>query len=120
MEELEVASCVRGFHIHKDTWVPVLDEVLQCSRETQNSRDRYAVAVVKNTTVVGHLPSKISKICSLFIRRRGTIDCKITGARRYSVHLLQGGLEIPCRLIFSGNKKDVQKLKIIFHKTAIM
>ena len=73
--------------------------------------DRYAVAVVKGT-VVGHLPKKISKISSLFLRRGGYIKCEVTGKRRYSSDLSQGGLEIPCRLIFkSKDKKEIDKIK---------
>jgi len=37
----------------------------------------------------------------------GTINCEITGRRRYSRGIPQGGLEIPCRLIFEGLEKYV-------------
>ena len=46
--------------------------------------DGYAVAVVKDDVAVGHLPRAQSKIYSLFLLRNGTIDCIITGSRRYS------------------------------------
>ena len=46
--------------------------------------DRYAVAVVKDDVAVGHLPRAQSKIYSLFLLRNSTIDCIITGSRRYS------------------------------------
>ena len=75
-------SCIRGFHIYKDFWTPVLREVLVCKRDKRNARDQYAVSILKDETVVGHLPMKISKVCSLFLKRRGTIQCKVTGARR--------------------------------------
>ncbi len=45
--------------------------------------DRYAVAVLKQGTAIGHLPRKISKVCSLFLRRRGSIRCTVTGSRRH-------------------------------------
>lgn len=52
--EFSFTSCVRGHHIYKKkTWTPVLGEVLMCKRETYNSKDRYAVAVVKQDDVVG-------------------------------------------------------------------
>ena len=35
----------------------------------------------------GHLPRKMSKVCSLFLRRGGSIRCKVTGSRRYSSDL---------------------------------
>ena len=36
-------------------------EELQCQRERGNSSDLYAVAVLKDRTIVGHLPRKMTK-----------------------------------------------------------
>ena len=41
--------------------------------EPTNTIDQYAVAVIRSGLVVGHLPKKISRVCSLFLRRGGTI-----------------------------------------------
>jgi hypothetical protein len=81
-----------------------------CEREPYNPSDRYAVAVVKNRTVIGHLPRTISRIAALFLRRGGTIHCTVTGRRRHSADLPQGGLEIPCSVKFKGDPKDIIKL----------
>ena len=35
----------------------------------------------------------------------------MTGHRRYSVDLPQGGLEVPCILRFEGEAKEIAKLK---------
>ena len=113
LAETEVRSCVRGYHVYKDVWAASIGETLVCSREPTNNSDRYAVAVTKNGTVIGHLPRKMSRMCSVFIRRGGSIACTVTGARRYSSDLPQGGLEIPCTLLFSAKKKEIQKLKKI-------
>ncbi len=48
---------------------------------------------------------EVSKICSIFLRRGGLIKCKVTGSRQYSADLAQGGMEIPCILMFEGKKK---------------
>ena len=48
-----------------------------------NDQDRYAVAVLKDDTVVGHIPRKISQICS-FLARGGAITCTHIGGRRCS------------------------------------
>ena len=67
-------TCVRGFHVYKDVWRPVIGEELRCQREEDNPRDPYAVAVTKSRTgvvgmkVVGHVPRYLSTLCSLFIR----------------------------------------------------
>ena len=57
-----------------------------------NLADRFAVAVMKGGTVVGHIPRKISNVCSIFIRKGGSIFCLTTGSR-FSSDLPQGGLE---------------------------
>ena len=87
--------------------VAAVGEELACEREPTNTSDRYAVAVVKGGVIIGHLPRKI---CSLFLRG-GTISCIMSGGRRYSADLPQGGLEIPCKLLLKGKAKEMDKLK---------
>jgi len=50
-----------------------------------------------NSIIVGHVSRKIATSCNAFIRHGGTIECTVTGNRRYSV---EGGLELPCKLRF--------------------
>ena len=56
-------------------------------RKYFDDEDRYAVAVVKDDTIVGHIPRKISRICSLLLARDGIITCMRIGGRIYSSHL---------------------------------
>ena len=104
---------VRGYHIYNSIWEAYIGEELSCQRDEDNRHDPYAVSVMKSATIVGHLPRKVSTLCSLFIRRGGTIYCQITGRRRtrYSADLPQGGLEVPCRLRFQGSVKELDKLQ---------
>ena len=102
---------MRGHHIYEDIWQPVVGEELTCGRERFNAADPFAVAVVKGEITVGHVPRNISVMCSLFLRRRGTILCHVIGARRFSADLPQGGLEVPCTLTFQGDSKDLDKVK---------
>ena len=67
MEEYEVSSVVRGFHVYQRSWSPSLEEQLECLREAGNDKDQYAVAVLRYGSVVGHIPRRISAACSLFI-----------------------------------------------------
>ena len=109
MERFFFESMVRGYHTYKDVWNAVVGEVLPCQRENRNRFDPFAVAVVKNRTTVGLVPKK--SICSLFIRRNGTVTIRTISDRRYSADLPQGGLEIPCVITFEGAGKDVQTAK---------
>ena len=114
MMEFVTESMVRGYHIYQDVWTPVMGEHLQCVREEDNAEDRYAVAVTKDGVTVGHLPRRISTLASLFIRRGGIIRCSVTGNRRYSRDLAQGGMEIPCQLTFIGMGKELKKVRCNF------
>ena len=105
--EFSFNSCVRGFHIYRDIWTPALDKTLECEQQTGNPHDRYAVSTIRQGAIVGHVPKKISRLCSLFLGRGGSITATITGVRQRSYDLPQGGLEIPCKLFFRGSEKLV-------------
>ena len=76
--------------MYKNTWEAAVGETLSCVRESRNARDRYAVAVEKNSTVVGPLSRKVSRVCALLLKRGGSIPCTVTGKRRYLADLPQG------------------------------
>ena len=104
-------SMIRGYHVYREIWTATEGETLRCRRETGNGHDPFAVAVMKHDTIVGHIPRTISAVCSLFLRRHGSITCQVNGSRRFSSDLPQGGLEIPCLLIFSGACDLVTKVQ---------
>ena len=105
---------MRGFHVYKTIWSPVLNEILQTQQEHGNPEDCYAVSILKGGVIVGHVPRELSSICWYFIERDGEISCKITGQRQRSP-LLQGGMEIPCTYTFRGKNKIIMKLKVIMN-----
>ena len=112
MTRLEFQSCIRGFHVYKSIWTPFIGETLLCSRETSNLHDPFAVKVLKTDEIVGHFPKRISSVCSIFLRKGGSITCTVNGERRYSRDLTQGGLEIPCLLLFEINNDSlISKIK---------
>ena len=111
VDELEIPCCVRDYHVYRDIREAAIGEVLVCQREPTNSTNRYAVAVIKSAEIIGHLPRKLSKVCSLVLRRGGSIRSTVTGHMRYLSDLLQGWLEVPCTLLFTGDAKEVKKLK---------
>ena len=67
-------SCVRGYHEYQRVWMAAVGEELHFERETRrNPRYPYAIVVKKDGITVGHLPRKISRICSLFFNKRWKI-----------------------------------------------
>ena len=98
--------------MYQDVWSAGVGEQLTCDREPGNRRDTFAVAIKKDDITVGHVPRSISPVCSVFLRRGGTISGRVTGHRRYSADLPQGGMEIPCTLTFqSGDVQYLDKIK---------
>ena len=51
METFQIESCVRGHHIYKYIWNPSSGEELTCSREIENTKDPFAVAVKRKTNL---------------------------------------------------------------------
>ena len=51
METHVVESCVRGFHVYQDIWMPTTGERLSCQTEDSNAFDPYAVAIRKSAKV---------------------------------------------------------------------
>ena len=109
-------SSITGYHVYKDILEATVGKQLSCRKEPRNVHDVYAVAVVEEENIVGHVRRSISPVCNLFITRGGTIDCEITGPWRYSADLPQGGIEFPCKLLFSCSSKDITKVENLFKK----
>jgi len=47
---------VRDHHVSKDFWIAIEGEILQCSRETSNHHNSFAVAAFKDGIAVDHMP----------------------------------------------------------------
>ena len=112
-------SYARGYHAYMKIWNPVDGAVLVCTRETDNPHDNYAVSIIRNSYVVGHVPLGLSKTFSNFLSLPvSTMLCIVTGKR-----LNRGaglGLEILVMYQARGHEKALQWLektitKILLH-----
>ena len=115
-----IEAMVRGYHVYQSIWDAAVDgENLECFREI-NIHDPSAAVIRKSGSVVGRVLRAISAVCSSFIRRGGSIFCRVTESSRYSMDLPQGGLEVPCVLTFRmSNTKDVEKAKRIIDQESV-
>ena len=107
---LEVRSFVRGYHAYKDIWNPRIGEVLPLEREPNNTEDRFAVAIKRTGSVVGHIvPFNLAPVVSAFLRRdvnKGLVE--VTGPK---INRGAGyGLEIPCTYYFYGAKSFIEEV----------
>ena len=64
---------MRGYHTYKDIWAAVGGKELLCQREVGNRVNTFPVVVIRDGTVVGHVP-KISFVYS-FVPTPRWVDC---------------------------------------------
>ncbi len=64
----EIQSFVRGLHAYLHLWQPAVGEI-SLRREPTNDKDRLAVTIIKNDTVVGHMPYTLAPLVSYFLMR---------------------------------------------------
>ena len=58
---------------------PRLGEQLTLAPESDNDHDRRAVAVLKGSTFIGHVPRSLSRIVWYFLRRGGIGRSEVSG-----------------------------------------
>ena len=102
----EETSVIRGHHVYKSVWTPEVGKELSLVTEDGNEHDKYAVAVIKDGYVVGHMPRSLSRVSWYFLKRGGCISCRVTGRRKLGV-----GLEVPCVYVYHGSSRSVEKLR---------
>ena len=64
-------------------WIPnVCDKNFCLKSETENQHDKFAIAIVLEEQILGHIPKNLSKIFHQFMKIPNyTIGCKVTGKR---------------------------------------
>ena len=109
-----IESTVRGHHVYKTEWNPIIGEELCCLAEEDNAFDRFAVAISKDGRIVGHVPLELARTFWYFLQKRhSSVTCRITDVRRRSE--VEGkGLVVPCVYIFRGKTHHLEKLIAIF------
>ena len=75
-------SVIRGHHVYKLNWTPIVGQNIEVHAEHDNIRDPRAVAPYLDANI-GHLPIEFSKTAWYFLQHGGTISCVVTGTRKY-------------------------------------
>ena len=103
-------SYIRGYHEYRSVWSPTVGETLRLNTELTNPQDRFAVALIKDSCVVGHFPRIVSHTVSFFLGKDGRVGfCEITEAM---VNCATGlGLKIQCLYRFYGRKAYIKGSK---------
>ena len=61
----------QGYHVYGEVWTAAMGLQLRCEREPGNVVYRYAMAGKKldSGVIIGHLPPKISRVCSMLTQK---------------------------------------------------
>ena len=96
---LKFESYITGHHVYQYAWEPYLGEELQCRIEHENEYDKYAVAIIKNERIVGHIPASLARYCNAALRAGAVITGQVNGHR---CNTRQNGIEVPCQYSIRG------------------
>ena len=104
----DLNSFLRSYQAYMDMWAPKCRNENFCLKvENENQHEKFAVALVLEERIKGHVPKNMSKIFHQFMKIPNcTIGCKVTGKR---INRGAGyGLEITVQYRFIGAKKAVE------------
>ena len=81
---------IRGYHVYKAIWTPEIGKILQCKQERGNLEDSYTVSVMKDYTIVGHVPHEKSHVMWYFIKHNLVVTCQVTNQQNMvkGLHIL--------------------------------
>ena len=74
---------LRGFHVYKENWKPIIGDLLRCwNHERNNIYDHYAIKANKQLcgrladSIISHLPGEITRATRFFLLRGGMVHLK--------------------------------------------
>ena len=100
--QAEFDSAVRGYHVYRRIWKPFLLQELKCVYEYNNPFDVFAIKTCvqgEEDKTIGHLPREISRATYFLLLRGAEVTARIATEKYRRSPLVQGGLEIGCKLI---------------------
>ena len=111
-------SAVRGYHYYQKYWQPEENERLFCAHEADNPYDCFAIRTCVGSTgkTVGHLPMEISRPTKVLLQRGAIVFATLSSTTYRRLPLVQGGLEIPCKVTINmaetlKNKQIIDRYK---------
>lgn len=115
LNEIEVPSWIRGYHVYQDTWEIEIGEVLDLKHEPNNQHEKKAIAMIKDEEVVGPIPWALAStkqgtriICHFLTKKGSKAQVKVVGK---AVNRGRGyRMEIPCIYKLTGQPKNVDLL----------
>ena len=113
--KVDFETVIRGHHVYKSVWSPVIDQVLECKRDMRaKAQDHYSNAIgvylISNQkeTLAGHIPIELSRLLKNFIEENAEnkLCARVIGKRKREV-----GLVVPAK--FSALTAELRIAKIL-------
>ena len=95
--KVDFETVIRGHHVYKSVWSPVMDQVLKCKRDTcaeAQEHDSKAIGVYlisnQEETLAGHVSIELSRLLKNFIEANveNKLCAQVTGKRKREVGLV--------------------------------
>ena len=80
---------MHGHHEYRRVWTPRIGEILLLRRQRDNVHDPFAVGVMKESTIVGHVPVSNSKCISFFLNKFGCSELIFVKLQEIKLILVQ-------------------------------
>ena len=115
--KIEFTCPVRGHHIYKDCWAPVIGEKLYCKpdpREEARTYDKHALGVYKlvegEHVLVCHAPIELSRLLTFFLttdnEKRKDLKAEVVGKRKREI-----GLVVPAK--YTAMTNDIKFAQVL-------
>ena len=94
MYKIDFTCGMRGHHVYKTSWAPVLNEKLDCKkdyREDALDHDKHSIGVYrKDGTFVDHVPIELSRLIEYFVKSKdgNFVAAVVAGPRKREVRLV--------------------------------
>ena len=75
MRSFSWESVICGHHIYKQIRTRVIGGILTSDQEHGNSEDSFAISVINDGNIVGHVPHEVLCIVWYFIEHDGSVNC---------------------------------------------
>ena len=112
MYKIDFTCGIKGHHVYKTNWTPVLNEKLDCkndNREEALRHDKHSIGVYrKDGTLVGHVPIELSRLMDYFVKSKegNFVAAVVAGPRKREV-----GFVVPAN--FSAFTDDLRVATVL-------
>ena len=111
--KVEYETVIRGHHVYKCVWTPVMDEKLECNKDTraeakEHDETKQLDVANQKKILVGHVPIELSRLMKNFLEANteNKLVAQVTGKRKREI-----GLVVPAK--FSAFTTDLRLAKIL-------